>query len=141
MSVQDFLLSVECVEGERVDDTDLAEVLPSTLNFGILTPVVKAVTVTEMQAPSDGLLVYVDRRYNSVKMGDRWFWEILDQNGKKVRVNRTGRRYVETFGWARSERQAYRLARRAKWVVRTELKLWRGEVVHGKPLPPGKSCH
>lgn len=66
------------------------------------------------------LLVYVDLRHNSVKLGDRWFWEVLDENGRTLRV-RLGNG-VLPFGWARTEGSAYRQARRMKWVVRAAVR-------------------
>lgn len=72
-----------------------------------------------MSAEPVPLLVFVDLRHNSVKLGDRWFWEVLDENGRTLRV-RLGHG-VLPFGWARSEASAYRQARRMKWVVRAAL--------------------
>lgn len=65
------------------------------------------------------LLVYVDRRYNSVKLRECWFWEVLDRGGARLQV-RLGNG-VFSFGWARTEASAYRQARRMKWIIRSVL--------------------
>lgn len=72
-----------------------------------------------MSAECAPLLVYVDQRHNSAKLSDRWFWEVLDENGRVLRV-RLGDG-IFPFGWARSEASAYRQARRRKWAVRAAL--------------------
>lgn len=73
------------------------------------------------------LLVYVDLRNNHVKMDDRWFWEVLDENGCRLQVRLDNG--VFPFGWAKTEGSAYRQARRMKWIVRAVVRKQKDKVL------------
>ena len=75
------------------------------------------------------LLVYVERRYGALVLRWRFFWEVLDADGRKLNI--WG---IETFGWAFTERGAYNRARRRKWGIRVELHQQR-EATQGAPGP------
>ncbi len=50
--------------------------------------------------------VCIRRRYNSAKLGDRWWWEVLGDHGRLLPHGEF------SFGWSHTEASGYRQARR-----------------------------